>query len=206
MRSFFQTIIAAFLGLALFFIVQTSASAHVAVKPVQSQAGAYETYTVQVPTEKNVPTIKVALRVPGQVEFVDYQAVPGWSVTTAKGADGNIQTVTWSAKGQGIAPGQFQQFQFTALNPKKNTQLAWNAYQYYQDGSIVEWTQKAGAETPHAITQIVSGPADGASAGQPAGRSAFVLSIIALLLSVISAVLAVVTLVIIAKKRGSGAK
>ncbi|HBS45593.1 MAG TPA: hypothetical protein DEA91_16055, partial [Paenibacillus sp.] len=33
--------------------------------------------------------------------------------------------------------------------------IAWDAYQHYADGSLVQWSGEAGAENPHSITSIV---------------------------------------------------
>ncbi|MNH85371.1 hypothetical protein D3C87_622200 [compost metagenome] len=139
------------------------ASAHVTVKPSTSKPNAYETYTIKIPVEKDIPTVKVAVKVPAGVDFKNYQPVPGWKVETAKDNAGKITTVTWSAEGDGgIEPGQFQQFNFVAKNPDKDTTIAWDAYQYYKDGSIVEWTGDGG-DSPHSVT-TVSASGDAAKA------------------------------------------
>ncbi len=52
-------------GLALIVFVG-SASAHVTVKPQVSAPGAWETYTIKIPVEKDVNTTKVALKVPSK--------------------------------------------------------------------------------------------------------------------------------------------
>ncbi|WP_433945238.1 YcnI family copper-binding membrane protein [Paenibacillus sp. SN-8-1] len=130
------------------------ASAHVTVKPSTSKPSAYETYTIKIPVEKDIPTVKVAIKVPAGVDFKNYQPVPGWKVETAKDNAGRITTVTWAAEGDnGIEPGQFQQFNFVAKNPDKDTTIAWDAYQYYKDGSIVEWTGDGG-DSPHSVTTV----------------------------------------------------
>ena len=54
-----------------------AASAHVSVKPAESAAGSWETYTMKVPVEKNEPTTKVVLKMPAGVEFQQYQPIPG---------------------------------------------------------------------------------------------------------------------------------
>jgi uncharacterized protein YcnI len=156
MNKFIKVSSAALIAVILLFVFQLNASAHVSVKPLQSAAGSSETYTLTIPTEKNSPTKKVALQIPANVAFDSYQPVPGWTVKVTKNSSGHVQTVTWTATGAGIAPGAFQQFQFRALNPKKTGNVAWNAYQTYKDGSIVEWTGKEDAETPHATTKIVN--------------------------------------------------
>ncbi|OCB96284.1 uncharacterized protein SRCM101294_01575 [Bacillus amyloliquefaciens] len=130
-----------------------TASAHVSVKPAESAAGSWETYTMKVPVEKNEPTTKVVLKMPAGVEFQQYQPIPGWKTSVSKHDDKAV-SVTWEAKNGGIQPGQFQQFTFVAKNPEKTGDAAWDAYQYYKDGSIVEWTGDEKADTPHSITKI----------------------------------------------------
>jgi uncharacterized protein YcnI len=145
------------------------ASAHVTVWPKTSTVGAWEEYTMRVPTERDNPTTKVVLKIPAGVTFEQYEPVPGWSVSEHKDASGRVDTVTWQATGGGIAPGQFQTFPFVAQNPKTPGSLAWDAYQYYKDGTIVEWTGPEGAQTPHSITQILtSAPAAQTQTGAPA--------------------------------------
>ncbi|BBN99825.1 YcnI family protein [Sporolactobacillus terrae] len=200
MKKFSQTITAAFFSAVLLFAFHDSASAHVTVKPVQSITGSSETYTITVPTEKNIPTTKVALRIPKNVQFYSYQPVPGWTTEVIKNAHGQAQTVSWTAKESGIAPGAFQQFQFRALNPKQTGALAWNAYQTYKDGSIVEWTGKENGETPHAITNVVKS-ADTTRSVPHGDRGNQILSLTAIVLSAIAIALSVITLVALRKKK-----
>lgn len=126
------------------------ASAHVSVLPKESTTGAWETYTMKVPVEKDVNTNKVVLKMPKGVEFQQYEPIPGWKTTVDEAAG----TVTWEAQGDGIAAGQFQRFTFVAKNPEQPGEAAWDAFQYYTDGSIVEWTGDENADTPHSITTI----------------------------------------------------
>ncbi|OWA37975.1 hypothetical protein B9G55_06945 [Saccharibacillus sp. O16] len=126
------------------------ASAHVSVLPKESTIGAWETYTMKVPVEKDVNTNKVVLKMPKGVEFQQYEPIPGWKTTVDEAAG----TVTWQAQGDGIAAGQFQRFTFVAKNPEQPGEAAWDAFQYYADGSIVEWTGDESADTPHSITTI----------------------------------------------------
>lgn len=141
---------------ASLFIFASMASAHVTVTPNTSTTGAWETYTLKVPVEKNVATTKVTVKVPSGVEVESYQPVQGWNYTAAKDSSGKVKTFTYTATGQGILPGQFQQFVFVAKNPDKAEKAAWDAYQYYKDGSIVEWTGNEGSDAPHSITDIVT--------------------------------------------------
>ncbi|MBC1922233.1 YcnI family copper-binding membrane protein [Listeria grayi] len=136
------------------------ASAHVTVLPATSATGAYETYTVKVPVEKDSNTTKVVVKLPVGVSFSSYEPVAGWKTTFSKQA----KTITWQAQNGGIKAGQFMRFTFSAKNPDKETSIPWNAYQYYQDGSIVEWTGGADADTPHAVTKIVKNVDSGTAA------------------------------------------
>lgn len=143
---------------AALFIFSGSAYAHVTVKPSSSAPEAWETYTIKVPVEKETDTTKVTLKVPEGVTFESYQPVPGWKVTTEGDKDGHVKTVTWAATDEGIAAGQFQQFSFVAQNPKEETKVAWDAFQYYEDGEIVEWSGEEGSDLPHSVTEITVAP------------------------------------------------
>lgn len=141
--------------ISLFFF-SSIASAHVTVVPKTSATGAWETYTLKVPVEKEVATTKVTIKAPAGVEIMSYQPVPGWTYSSDKDAAGKVKSFTFDATGEGILPGQFQQFVFVAKNPDKATKAAWDAFQYYKDGSVVEWTGDEGADSPHSITDIVT--------------------------------------------------
>lgn len=139
-------------GLLLFAAV---ASAHVTVSPAMSGTGAWETYTLKVPSEKDSPTVQVDLRIPEGASFKQYEATPGWEVTV----EGN--KVSWKATGEGILAGQFQRFYFTVQNPASAATLAWDAYQHYADGTLVQWSGDEGSETPHSVTEIMETASDG---------------------------------------------
>lgn len=141
--------------ISLFFF-SSIASAHVTVVPKTSATGAWETYTLKVPVEKEVATTKVTIKTPAGVEIMSYQPVPGWKYSSDKDAAGKVKTFTFEATGEGILAGQFQQFVFVAKNPDKATKAAWDAFQYYKDGSVVEWTGDEGSDSPHSITDIVT--------------------------------------------------
>ncbi|MEH7336875.1 YcnI family protein [Neobacillus drentensis] len=141
------------------FLLSTVASAHVTVIPKTSTTGAWETYTVKVPVEKEVATTKITIKAPAGVEIKSYQPVPGWKYSDEKDANGIVKSFTFEATGEGILPGQFQSFTFVGENPENATKAAWDAFQYYKDGSVVEWTKDEGADTPHSITDIVAGAA-----------------------------------------------
>lgn len=137
------------------FLFSTGASAHVTVKPTTSTTNAWETYTVTVPVEKEVATTKVTVQIPNGVQFQLTRSMPEWSATISKDEKNqHINTITWEAKKDGIQPGEFEKFEFIAKNPEKATTIAWNAIQYYSDGTTVSWTGGAGSATPYSITTI----------------------------------------------------
>lgn len=142
-------------AVATLLLFTTVASAHVTVAPTQSNTGAWETYTLKVPSEKDIATVQIDLRIPEGAEFKQYEPTPGWDVTI----EGN--KVSWKATGEGIQKGQFQRFYYTAKNPDTAGEIAWDAYQHYADGSLVQWSGEEGTETPHSITSIVQATASG---------------------------------------------
>ncbi|MEH7101473.1 MULTISPECIES: YcnI family copper-binding membrane protein [Bacillus] len=179
-----------------------AASAHVSVKPAESAAGSWETYTMKVPVEKNEPTTKVVLKMPAGVEFQQYQPIPGWKTSVSKHDDKAV-SVTWEAKDGGIQPGQFQQFTFVAKNPEKSGDAAWDAYQYYKDGSIVEWTGDEKADTPHSITKITKSASvtDAHGAEQPNEESKSGVSALDIAAIVLSAAAIILSIAALVKKK-----
>ncbi|MBF2580259.1 DUF1775 domain-containing protein [Listeria welshimeri] len=133
------------------FVIPFQASAHVSVSPNESTVKSWETYTMKVPSEKEMASKKIVLKIAKGVSFESYEPVPGWTTTVDK----KNGTVTWQTEGNGIEKGQFQRFSFIAKNPSEEGDVAWNAYQYYEDGSIVEWVGAEDSETPHATTKIL---------------------------------------------------
>ncbi|MDP4096046.1 DUF1775 domain-containing protein [Paenibacillus sp. P96] len=148
-----STLSATAVGVLLFASI---ASAHVTVSPSVSQPEAWETYTIKVPVEKDSATTKVALKIPEGVEFKQYEPVPGWKVSTTANEAGAVNTVTWTANGEGILAGQYQRFSFVAVNPSGEAKIPWDAFQYYADGSIVEWTGDEGSDLPHSVTAVTA--------------------------------------------------
>ena len=74
-----------------------------------------------VPVEKDVATTKVTIKAPTGVEIKSYQPVPGWKYSDEKDANGIVKSFTFESTGEGILPGQFQQFTFVGKNPGNAT-------------------------------------------------------------------------------------
>jgi len=130
---------AAILGLSL---SASFAFAHVVVKPNQAGIGAFQTFTIGVPSEKDNPTVALKLLLPEGLGSVSPNVKPGWKIDVKKNGDGEDATVTeidWT--GGSIPAGLRDDFFFSAQVPAKETTLNWKAYQTYQDGSVVSWDQ-----------------------------------------------------------------
>jgi uncharacterized protein YcnI len=142
------------LGICTMLALSAPAWAHVVVSPEVVTAGDYETLTVSVPTEKEIPTTKIRVEVPEGFLLSGVQPVPGWEHTFQE--DGGVVTaVTFS--GGDIRPQEFQQFLVQAQAPEEPGEYPWKAFQTYEDGSVVEWTGAPDSEEPASVVEVVSG-------------------------------------------------
>lgn len=153
-----RTMVAVALGIVLLLAASGVASAHVTVWPRQANAGAFEKYTVRVPTEKDNPTVQVELLFPEGLRVSSFQPKPGWTYEVQKDAAGNTIGVVWS--GGSIGPGEFDEFAFVAANPAEPGELVFVAHQTYADGSVVSWEGPPGSDYPASVTTIVAAPGD----------------------------------------------
>ena len=118
------------LGLSAMLAVSAPAWAHVVVSPDEVRAGDYETLTVSVPTEKEIPTTEIRVEVPEGFLLSGVQPVPGWEHTFQEDG-GVVRAVTFS--GGEIRPREFQQFLLQAQAPDKPGEYPWKAFQTYED-------------------------------------------------------------------------
>ena len=156
--------------------------AHVVVSPEVVTAGDYETLTVSVPTEKEIPTTEIRVEVPEGFLLSGVQPVPGWEHSFEE-KGGVVTAVTFS--GGEIRPREFQQFLLQAQAPEEPGEYPWKAFQTYEDGSVVEWSGAPDSEEPASVIEVVSGGSEPpqsspkpseASASQKAGGQAKVLA------------------------------
>jgi len=126
--------------------------AHVGISPRESTAGATQKYTMRVPTEKNIPTVRIEAEFPAAVEVTSVEEKAGWKIELKKDAAGKITGAVWS--GSTIAPKDIGEFGFTARNPAEETKLVWKVVQIYQDNSKSEWTGPQGPRSPAPVTTI----------------------------------------------------
>jgi uncharacterized protein YcnI len=153
------------LGLCAMLALSAPVWAHVTVSPEEVSAGDYETLTVSVPTEKEVPTTEIRVEVPEGFLLSGVQPVPGWEHACEE--DGGIVTAVTFSGGE-IRPREFQQFLVQAQVPEKPGEYPWKATQTYEDGSVVKWTGAPDSEEPASVVEVVSGgAADPESSSQP---------------------------------------
>ncbi|WP_274649349.1 YcnI family protein [Paenibacillus humicola] len=189
---------AALLSLVLFAGI---ASAHVSVQPAQTTQGAYEVFSVRVPSEEeNVTTKSVKVTVPSGVSVTRVEPHDGWKVQLDQNEDGSFKTITWTAEGAGLAQTEFTDFRMQGRVADNATQLVWKAYQTYSDGKVVEWTGAPDADHPASVTTVEAavGGDPAQAAGEAAGGSdakenaALVLAIAGVVLGAAALVLAAV--------------
>lgn len=150
------------LAAVLFLGIASVASAHSTVSPSQTATSKYETFTLSLPTERDVPTTKVALEIPASLDHVTPFVKPGWQLNIIKDADGKVTRIEWT--GGTVPAGQKDVFPFTARTADTEGTLIWKAYQTYQNGEVVAWDQTraeaghgdthAEVANPYSITQV----------------------------------------------------
>ncbi|HEY8545724.1 MAG TPA: YcnI family protein [Acidimicrobiales bacterium] len=141
------------------------ASAHVSVAG-EVHAGGSGAFVFTVPNERDdATTTKLQVQLPEDVPLGSFrvQPKPGWTVeTTTRTLDEPIEiygrevtevvdTVTWTAQGEGIGIDQFDTFTVRGGNfPEDVTEVAFPAIQTYSSGEEVAWIDEAveGQEEP----------------------------------------------------------
>src|SRR5215471_6177983 len=156
---------------------------HSDLDPRQSIPNKWETYTLNVPTETEVPTVQVHLLVPREFEIEMLEHSPVWQITKVRDERGYIREVTWS--GSSIPPQTFNEFKLLVRNPTTPGTYVWKIEQSYQDGTAATW---------EAQTQIVlPATASGAQRAEEAWRAAQVATTVSLVAIGIAVTLIIVT-------------
>lgn len=149
----------------LFLSVTSAVSAHVVVRPKEVLTASFQTFTMGVPNEKDIPTTGVRLVIPDGLNYVSPNVKPGWRIEIKKSGEGEEAKVTeiiWT--GGSIPVGQRDDFLFSAQVPSIETNMQWKAYQTYSDGTVVAWDQETTGGShdsedpnagPYSETQIV---------------------------------------------------
>lgn len=140
------------------------ASAHVSVSSPDAAREGYGKVVFRVPTESDTAdTTKLVVTLPADTPFLHLtaQPKPGWKVSMQEGTlpepvevDGTeiteaVRTVTWTAEGDGIAPGEFDEFALSGGPFPDADSVRFAAEQTYDDGEVVDWDQvQQGDEEP----------------------------------------------------------
>ena len=133
------------------------AIAHIRIYPSESTLGAREKYTMRVPNEKQVATIRIEGEFPKDLKIYDFEFKPGWKVDIKKDSQGNITGATWLGT---IAPYEFVEFGMLGINPKQGDTLTWKFVQYYADGKKEEFTGPVGTFYPAPVVKLKPAPVD----------------------------------------------
>ncbi|TVY06942.1 YcnI family protein [Paenibacillus cremeus] len=148
------------------------ASAHVTVQPQQTTQGTYEVFNVRVPTEKDIPTVKIEVKIPAEVTISRFEPKSDWKYDLTKDSSGKITSVTWSATGNGLSSTEFGNFLMNGKVADNATQISWKAYQTYKDGSVVEWVGAEGSDKPASVTKVNPKAAGSDSTGHDSAAAA----------------------------------
>ena len=170
-------------GVSGILLLAATAWGHSDLDPRQSIPNKWETYTLNVPTETEVPTVQVRLLVPRDFEIEMIAHSPLWQLTKSRDERGYIREVTWS--GSSIFPQTFAEFKLLVRNPAAPGPALWKIEQYYQDGNVATW---------EAQTQIVpQASIGGAQRAEEAWRAAQVATTVSLVAIGVSVILIIVT-------------
>ncbi len=167
-------------------VLCATAAAHVTLQPKEVAAGAFERLDVRVPNERdNASTTKVEVRFPAGFIFASYEPVPGWTTKVAmvklatpveafgEQRTEQVGTITFTATGKGIRPGQFQDFGLSlGLPDKAGTTLTFKSVQTYSNGEVVRWIGLPDADRPAPQVKLLAAAAEGASGGAAQARPA----------------------------------
>jgi uncharacterized protein YcnI len=175
------------LAAALVAGAAASASAHVTVSAAGAQKGGYTKLVFRVPNESDTAsTTKLVFTLPTDTPIGSIRTKPktGWTAvvtmaklaTPVKAGEATLteapSSVTYTAApGAAIRPGQFDEFELSGGPlPTSADELVLPAAQYYSDGTVVRWDQRAdGAAEPERPAPVLalaeaSGDGHGATA------------------------------------------
>ena len=139
------------LGTILAIVPSALLFGHITIWPKESAPGARERYTMRVPNEKQVATVRIEGEFPADLNVYDFEFKPGWKIDFKKDDKGKIIGATWTGK---IVPYEFVEFGMLGLNPKEGASLAWKFVQYYEDGMKEEFTGPVGSRYPSPVVAL----------------------------------------------------
>jgi uncharacterized protein YcnI len=119
---------------------EAAVSAHIDIEPKETIPNRWETFTLNVPTEAEMPTIEVQLDIPEgfEVEAVDHRS--DWDMAIRRDERGFVREIVWS--GGQIPPLTFEEFKLLAKAAKMPGAYDWRARQRYADAQESTWTTR----------------------------------------------------------------
>lgn len=133
-------------------LLGTLAFGHIRIYPTDSSLGAREKYTMRVPNEKQIDSIRVEGEFPPELQVYDFEFKPGWKIDFKKNDAGKIIGATWTGT---VHPYEFVEFGMLGINPKEGTdKLVWKFVQFYADGSKEEFTGPVGSRYPSPMVSL----------------------------------------------------
>lgn len=170
-------------------VIASPAWAHVQVDSIDASQGGFGVATFRVPNESDsAATTKLTVTLPTDTPFafVTAEAKPDWEVSTtteklgkpAKNGDFEVteltRTITWTATGDGIAPGQYDTFGVSAGPFPAADKVVLPVTQTYSDGEVAEWNQeqKGDTEPEYPAPTLVLAAADTRAGDAQAGGTA----------------------------------
>jgi len=151
MRNFTPSLRPTLVATAFALTCASLTPAHIRIAPTESAPGAREKYTMRVPNEKQVATVRVEGEFPAGLDIYDFEFKPGWKIDFNKDDKGKIIGATWTGR---IVPYEFVEFGMLGINPKEGASLVWKFVQYYEDGSKEEFTGPVGSRLPSPVTTL----------------------------------------------------
>ncbi len=119
---------------------EAAVSAHIDIEPKETIPNRWETFTLNVPTEAEMPTIEVQLDIPEgfEVEAVGHRS--DWDMAIRRDERGFVREIVWS--GGQIPPLTFEEFKLLAKAAKMPGAYDWRARQRYADAQESTWTTR----------------------------------------------------------------
>jgi uncharacterized protein YcnI len=151
---------AIFLAVVFALVPPAAAQAHISLHPNTIPAGAYATLDVRVPGEQvGAHVTKVDMLLPQGFTSLDYENVPGWTVSELRRTlahpirtedgpiDQEVSQIIWTWTGPlgKVANGQFIDFPLSVAIPSDaaGSVLKFKAVQTYSNGRVVYWIEPA---------------------------------------------------------------
>ncbi len=170
------------MGTAVALLVSPLAAAHISAELDGAGPGEFGLITIRVPTESGTAAAtKVEVRIPDDVQLRTVLAGPvaGWNIDVKKRTippiykdDGTpvtevVSSVTWTATGEGIMPGQFGEFALDVGPLPDADTLALPTVQTFSDGTVKDWSQPeaAGEDPKFPVPTVTIGAAAGTDNG-----------------------------------------